>query len=344
VLAGRAAQITHLTVHGVGPGTRELDPGEAATWIDIAQFEHVLDLTMKCPAVRLTFNDGNDSDVHIALPRRVARGLTAEFFPLTGRIGDPGRIDRSGLRGLVAAGMPIGSHGWAHRDWRALDAVAAEQEIGLALRVLTDISGQPVSRVAVPFGSYDRTVLRRLRRAGVTRAYTSDGGRVRVDAWHNLRASNPSLDSPYFHRGFPDAVHDVCGDVQVVVSASASGTVTSLLPIQKQGRLARPAGWPVVDFQGPIIGPVTRCRPEDLIRAAGVRGFVFDHLLDGVSGFEPWIEARRPSPYLDVTGGLDAYLGRASRSGSRRDPILAARPQIRSQIRGVLAATRQRRS
>jgi peptidoglycan/xylan/chitin deacetylase (PgdA/CDA1 family) len=57
--------------------------------------------------------------------------------------------------------MSIGSHGWEHRDWRALDDDAAEQEIGLALRVLTEISGQP----------------------GVTPAYTSDGGWARVDAW-----------------------------------------------------------------------------------------------------------------------------------------------------------------
>ena len=31
--------------------------------------------------------------------------------------------------------------------------------------------------------------------------------------------------------------------------------------------------------------------------------------------FAPWVESSRPSPFLDVTGGLDGYLGRASRSG-----------------------------
>lgn len=148
-----------------------------------------------------------------------------------------------------------------------------------------------------------------------------------LDAWHTLRASNPSLDSPYFHSGFAAAVHDVCGDVRVVVGTGAHGTVTSLMPIQKQGRLARPAGWPAVDFQGPITGPATRCRPGDLVRAAGVRGFAFDHLLDGLPGFESWVEARRPSPYLDVTGGLDGYLGRASRSG--KDNMGQARRRVR---------------
>jgi CelD/BcsL family acetyltransferase involved in cellulose biosynthesis len=153
------------------------------------------------------------------------------------------------------------------------------------------------------------------------------------DSWHTLRASNPRLDSPYFHVGFTAAVHDVCGDVQVILGTAASGTVTSLMPIQKQGRLARPAGWPTVDFQGPISSPMTRCRPEELVRALGARGFGFDHLLDGVSGFEPWVEARRPSPYLDVTGGLDGYLGRASRSG--KDNMGQARRRVRKAERDL---------
>ncbi len=40
--------------------------------------------------------------------------------------------------------------------------------------------GEPVSSVAIPFGSYDRRVLRRLRGAGLRRVYTSDGGRART--------------------------------------------------------------------------------------------------------------------------------------------------------------------
>ncbi len=123
---------------------------------------------------------------------------------LAGRIGEPGRIDRSGLRELVAAGMSIGSHGWAHRDWRALDNAAAEQEIDQALRALTELSGQPVHRVAVPFGSYDRTVLRRLRRAGVSRTYTSDGGPAQAAAWLQARTSLRSDMAPDWARILTD--------------------------------------------------------------------------------------------------------------------------------------------
>ena len=192
--SSRAAAVTprsvvNITVHGIGPAGRELDPGEDQTWVSIAQFEQVLDAVAERSDVRITFDDGNVSDVEIALPRLVERGLTAEFFLLAGLLGDRGRVDHAGVRALLDAGMAIGSHGWSHRDWRRIDDAQAREELDDAHRVLGELTGRPVSRVAIPFGSYDRHVLRRLRAAGVTRAYTSDGGRARPDAWLQARTS-----------------------------------------------------------------------------------------------------------------------------------------------------------
>ncbi|HKS99170.1 MAG TPA: GNAT family N-acetyltransferase, partial [Rugosimonospora sp.] len=55
--------------------------------------------------------------------------------------------------------------------------------------------------------------------------------------------------------------------------------------------------------------------PPQLLLAGGVRAFAFDHLLEPAPDFAPWLESSRPSPYVDCAGGLDGYLGRASRSG-----------------------------
>ena len=52
---------------------------------------------------------GIASDVEIALPRLVERGLRAEFFVLAGLLGTPDRLDRDGVRELLTAGMSIGS-------------------------------------------------------------------------------------------------------------------------------------------------------------------------------------------------------------------------------------------
>ncbi|TDC05035.1 polysaccharide deacetylase family protein [Nonomuraea longispora] len=181
--------VTNLTVHGIGETARALERDEDATWVTVEQFEQVVDAVAGRPDVRLTFDDGNASDVEIALPRLVERGLRAEFFVLAGLLGEPGRLDADGVRELAGAGMRVGSHGWAHRDWRTLDGPQVAEELTRARAVLARLAGGPVSRVAIPFGSYDRRVLRRLRMAGVTRAYTSDGGRARAGSWLQARNS-----------------------------------------------------------------------------------------------------------------------------------------------------------
>jgi peptidoglycan/xylan/chitin deacetylase (PgdA/CDA1 family) len=181
--------VVNLTVHGIGTPPRPLDPGEDKIWITVGQFEHMLDAVAGRQDVRITFDDANCSDVEIGLPALVERGMTAVFFLLAGRLGEPGRLDESGVRALHSAGMAIGSHGWAHSDWRALDDSSAGLEIRSACERLTELCGTPVTDVSVPFGSYDRTVLRRLRSAGVRRVYTSDGGPADPTAWLQARTS-----------------------------------------------------------------------------------------------------------------------------------------------------------
>lgn len=196
-----AGSVVNLTVHGIGPADRTLDDGEDGTWVSVAQFEQVLDAVAGRRDVRITFDDGNASDVDVALPMLLRRGLTAEFFVLAGELGKPGRLDKDAVRELSRAGMLVGSHGWAHRDWRTLTARQAAEEFGEARRVLADLTGQQVSRVAIPFGSYDRQVLRRLRRAGVTRVYTSDGGRAHPSSWLQARTSlRHDLDDEWIRR------------------------------------------------------------------------------------------------------------------------------------------------
>jgi len=81
------------------------------------------------PDVRIFFDDSNRSDVDIALPALLERGMRATFFVLAGRLDDPAHLDDSDLRRLVAAGMGIGSHGMRHRDWRRLDDAELDDEL-----------------------------------------------------------------------------------------------------------------------------------------------------------------------------------------------------------------------
>lgn len=178
-----------LTVHGIGTPDRAMEPGEEDVWVSVRQFEDVLDAVAGRGDVRITFDDANASDLEIGLPHLVKRGLTAQFFLPAGLLGQPGRLDEDGVRELLACGMTLGSHGWAHIDWRALTAGQVPQEMSKASRVLGELAGDAVTEVSVPFGSYDRHVLQRLRDAGATRVYTSDTGRARPDAWLHARTS-----------------------------------------------------------------------------------------------------------------------------------------------------------
>ncbi|MFC0864148.1 GNAT family N-acetyltransferase [Sphaerimonospora cavernae] len=135
-----------------------------------------------------------------------------------------------------------------------------------------------------------------------------------IDAWHLFRDANPLLASPYFHPGFAHAVHASGREVRVAVACDETGQVTALLPCHRERALLRPVGWPAADFQGPVLAPGSHFPPLRLL-TGGVRGFEFDHLLDGYPEFEPWVESRRPSPFIDTGGGLEGYLGRASRAG-----------------------------
>jgi peptidoglycan/xylan/chitin deacetylase (PgdA/CDA1 family) len=195
--------VVNITVHGVGDPVRTLDPGEDATWVTVEQLERALDAAAGRDDVCITFDDGNASDLEIGLPHLVERGLTAHFFVLAGELGKPGRLDADGVRQLRQAGMSVGSHGWAHRNWRSLTDAEARQEIVEANQIIGDITGQPVTAVAIPFGSYDRVVLARLRRAGVRLVYTSDGGTARRGQWLQARNSlRHDLDTAWVRQVF----------------------------------------------------------------------------------------------------------------------------------------------
>ncbi|MFI5907055.1 GNAT family N-acetyltransferase [Dactylosporangium sp. NPDC051541] len=135
-----------------------------------------------------------------------------------------------------------------------------------------------------------------------------------IDAWHKLRAGNPLLDSPYFHPGFAEAVHNSGRAVQVYCRRGATGEIESLFPVVREGSLLRPVGWPGADFQGPILAPGA-AYPVTSLLTGGVTALEFDHLLPLATDFEAWTATTRESPYVDTTGGMDGYLARASKSG-----------------------------
>jgi peptidoglycan/xylan/chitin deacetylase (PgdA/CDA1 family) len=172
-----------LTFHGLGERTPEgATEAERKVWVPVEWFEAIV-RALPDQGVTLAFDDGNASDAELALGVLTRLGRRARFFVLAERVGTPGYLTAGQLDDLYAAGMSIGSHGLAHRDWRALSDGELETELVGSRRALADLLGVEVDEAACPFGSYDRRVLRGLRAAGYRRVYNSDGGSARVGSW-----------------------------------------------------------------------------------------------------------------------------------------------------------------
>jgi peptidoglycan/xylan/chitin deacetylase (PgdA/CDA1 family) len=189
-------QVLNVCFHGVGAPRRELEPGEDVYWVTADRFRHILDALATWPDARISFDDGNASDVQIALPALVERGLRADFFVLAGRLGEPGSLDEDGVRELRRYGMGVGSHGMRHRSWRDMDTRDAHDELVAARDRLTEVAQLPVDTAACPLGAYDRRVLDSLRQHGYRRVYTSDRRPARGGAWLQPRYSVRKDDTP----------------------------------------------------------------------------------------------------------------------------------------------------
>ncbi len=186
-----AAQVG-VIFHGLGTPGRTLEEGEAPYWVTIERFEMILDSIAALPdpsRVRISFDDGNASDMEIAVPRLLERGLTADVFALTGRLDQAGSLSSSDLRALVSMGMSVGSHGIHHRNLRHVTPKELSQELRRSKAQLEAVLGRAVTDFSIPFGSYNARVLAAIRASGYKVAWSSDRGRMSDHAFLRPRTS-----------------------------------------------------------------------------------------------------------------------------------------------------------
>lgn len=168
-------------------------------WLSTSSFIAALDAVRNVTHHLITFDDGNRSDLEIAAPRLAERGMTAIFFICAGRLNDDAYLAASDARQLLDAGMSIGSHGMDHIRWRGLDPERLEAELVTSKSILEDALGIAIHDAACPFGMYDRTVLKAVRRAGYRRLFTSDGVGPRMRGWiyprTTITATNANADA-----------------------------------------------------------------------------------------------------------------------------------------------------
>ena len=181
------ARVLNLTFHGVGKPPRDSGHKKSDIWLSVETFKFVLDVIKERKEIIITFDDGNKSDLEIVLPLLLENRIKAAFFICPGNFDKPGYLTGGDVQCLSQSGMIIGSHGVHHCDWRGLKDEELFEELSLSKKILEQETNQSVSYAACPKGSYDRRVLRFLRKTRYERVYTSDTGFAWSDDWLQSR-------------------------------------------------------------------------------------------------------------------------------------------------------------
>jgi peptidoglycan/xylan/chitin deacetylase (PgdA/CDA1 family) len=118
----------------------------------------------------LSFDDGYDGDVTVALP-----ALTARHWPgvLNLKIDSlvPAQVER-----LIAGGWEIDSHTFTHPDLRWVSARRLRYEVAASRRWIRSVYKVPASFFCYPSGRFDARVIAAVRAAGYLGATTTIEG------------------------------------------------------------------------------------------------------------------------------------------------------------------------
>ena len=148
----------------------------------------LLDEASACDGDRvvISFDDGDVSNVEVALPMQLERGLRAEFFITTDFIGQTGMLAPDEIRRMAASGMGIGSHGRTHAFLQDLDTSDLMAELDDSRCRLQAICGRPIEALALPGGRGGERELIAAQRLGYRHLLGSVPGpnrQPRRDTW-----------------------------------------------------------------------------------------------------------------------------------------------------------------
>ena len=130
--------------------------------------------------------------------------------------------------------------------------------------------------------------------------------------WLELQRSNPALGSPFFCPDFTLAVAAVRSDVRIAVLQTGSAIV-GFFPFQSRWSVGAPVGNYFSDHHGVIKAPETRFEWGQILRAAKLAYWRFDHL---AAGQTPGLDCTKmTSPRMDLSGGLADYKKRLANGG-----------------------------
>jgi peptidoglycan/xylan/chitin deacetylase (PgdA/CDA1 family) len=135
----------------------------------------LFDSLAKKSSVQITFDDGEQSQLHNALPLLAEHGISARYFVTPGLIGTAAKfLGWDELKTLLNAGHSIQSHGWSHRFLTLCSDSELSHELRASKQVLEEKLGNAVEEISVPGGRWNWRVIEACAAAGYKRVYVSD--------------------------------------------------------------------------------------------------------------------------------------------------------------------------
>lgn len=149
--------------------------------VEIASLTHRIEAGRAHPHVAVTIDDGDPSVWEIAAPVFERHDVPYAVYVVSGRIGQRNHMSAAQLRGLAERGVTVGSHTMTHRSMASLSPAELDAELAGSKKAIEDITGQPCTSFAYPFGTrrhISRRAAEGVRRAGFTLGFTSLHGAV----------------------------------------------------------------------------------------------------------------------------------------------------------------------
>jgi CelD/BcsL family acetyltransferase involved in cellulose biosynthesis len=144
-------------------------------------------------------------------------------------------------------------------------------------------------------------------------------GHAERDAWDGFLRGDPSLASPFLTPEFAAAVDLARDDARLAVVEEGGEPVAFLAFSSSDDGTGAPIGATICDAQALVAGERFAWDPPELVRAAGLTSWSFDHLVATQEPFAPFHRELHSSPLVDLRDGHDAYL--ASVRASSKDVL-----------------------
>lgn len=157
-------QLDFLAAHGY----------HTVTFADLCRAKRYADLPSR-PVVITVDHEARDRAL-IATPVLAQRHMTASFYVVTDWIGQPGNCTVDDLRGMVAAGMEVGSHTKTHPTMNCVSRERQASELVRSKAELEEMLGGPVLTWIPPGGKWNKATIEESKRAGYLGFRTTDSG------------------------------------------------------------------------------------------------------------------------------------------------------------------------